>query len=470
MPVSYREFLERKLVTVKPAGFDVARDAINPMLFDWQNEVVRWSVRQGRAALFEECGLGKTLQQIEWARLIQQHTGGSVLICAPLAVAHQTIGEGRKIGVSIAYIRHQDEADAPGVYITNYDMLKEIDGAEWAGVVLDESSILKNYTGQTKRLILDMFQTVPYKLACTATPAPNDHLELGNHAEFLGVMNSNEMIMRWFINDTMSAGSYRLKRHAEADFWRWVTSWAVCLSKPSDLGYPDESPRYSFDMPELVINSEIVTVDHSRAWADGKLIVDGSLSATDLWKEKRATLPDRVQRAYEIVSAEPEETWLIWCDTNDEADALRALIPDAAEVRGSDSIKDKERKLNDFSEGRARVMITKAEIAGYGLNWQHCARMVFVGLTYSFEKTYQALRRSWRFGQTRDVIAYLVSAESEGDIIKTLTLKQEAHRVMQTSMNGAMHEHGLGVVERREARPYEANVKMKLPKFLGAYA
>jgi superfamily II DNA or RNA helicase len=464
---TYQQFLQRKLITTKPAGFDLSPSSISPVLFDWQNEITRWAVRQGRAALFEECGLGKTLQQIEWAKHVQQYTGGNVLIVAPLAVAHQTIGEGQKIGTDIAYVRHQDEFAAPGIYITNYDMLKEFDGGEWAGVVLDESSILKNYTGATKRLILEMFESAPYKLACTATPAPNDHLELGNHAEFLGAMKSNEMIQRWFINDTMSAGSYRLKRHAEKDFWQWVTSWAVCISRPSDIGYPDTCDRYSFDMPKLNIRSEVVRVDHSRAWASGRLIVDGTLSATDLWKEKRATMDDRIARAREIVG-DSSEAWVIWCDTNEEADALKLQFPAAVEVRGSDSIREKERKLTAFSSGEVKQIITKADIAGYGLNWQHCHKMIFVGLTYSFEKTYQALRRSWRFGQTEDVDAYLVSAESEGDILKVLEVKQDAHREMQHAMNRAMREHGLGVSDRRDVRPYDARLPMQLPSWIGA--
>jgi len=330
-------------------------------------------------------------------------------------------------------------------------------------VVLDESSILKNYTGQTKRMILSTFEHTPYKLACTATPAPNDHLELGNHAEFLNVMPSNEMIQRWFINDSMSAGTYRLKHHAEKDYWKWVTSWAVCLSKPSDLGYPDETERYSFDMPPLKIHNEVVSVDHSRAWEGGRLIIDGAISATEMWKEKRATLKDRCRRAREIVQGDP---WVIWCDTNDEADELKRLIPDAIEVRGNQSIKEKEEKLSGFSDGKYQKIITKPDIAGYGLNWQHCPNQVFVGVTYSFEKTYQALRRSWRFGQTNEVNAYMISAESEGDLVKTLDEKQELHRMMQTSMNEAMREHGLGAMSRRIRQSYNPHLPMQLPNWL----
>ena len=451
MTDNYQDFLHEKIVKIQSSGFDVPAEDINPVLFDWQRAVVLWALKNGKAALFEECGLGKTLQQLEWAKHVHAHTGGSVLVCSPLAVAHQTVREGQKIAVKVTYVRSQEEVKEPGIYITNYDMLKEFDGGEWAGVVLDESSILKSYTGATKRMILDMFESVPYKLACTATPAPNDHLELGNHAEFLNVMRSNEMIQRWFVNDSMRAGGYRLKGHGARDFWKWVTGWAVCISKPSDLGYKDNTPEYSFDMPELVMKNEVVGVDHSRAFAKGELFVDGSLSATDMWREKKHTYKDRCNRAKEVIG-DSKDAWIIWCETNDEADLLQELFPQAVEVRGSDSIKEKERKLTAFTDGDAKIIITKSDIAGFGLNWQHCHNMAFIGVTYSFEKTYQALRRSWRFGQKQDVTAWMITAESEGQIMKTLEVKQKAHKEMQKSMNEAMKESGLGITDHRAVK------------------
>jgi len=446
--VAYREFLNAKMATPRPSGFEVEEGDIHPLLFDWQRRIVQWALSLGKAALFEECGLGKTLQQLEWARIVAERTGGKVLILAPLAVAHQTVAEGRKIDVPVLYCRSQEEADqAPErIIVTNYDMLKAFEAGAFTGVVLDESSILKAYTGATKRLILESFEATPYKLACTATPAPNDHLELGNHAQFLSVMDSAEMISRWFINDSMQAGNYRLKKHAEEDFWRWVTSWAVCISKPSDLGYDDDG----FLIPPLEVESHLVAVDHTRAFEHGRLFVDGELSATAMWAEKRATARDRAEVAARLVNERPGY-WIVWCDTNLEADLLRAMVPEAVEVRGSESIAAKERKLRSFSEGESRVIITKPDIAGFGLNWQHCHQQVFVGVSYSFEKTYQALRRSWRFGQRLPVQAHLIYAESEGNIMETLQTKQEAHRVMQESMNAAMGESGLShSAERRE--------------------
>ena len=442
--VAYETFLKSKVSRIKEIGFQVEEGEVNSLLFPWQNEIVRWACRLGKAALFEECGAGKTLQQLEWARLVSEHEGGKVLILAPLAVAHQTVAEGRKVDVAVKYCRSQEAANNADeqIIITNYDMVKAFDPDKFVGVVLDESSILKSFTGSTKRMLLEMFDKTNYKLACTATPAPNDYLELGNHAQFLNIMESNEMIARWFINDTMQAGGYRLKHHARTDYWRWVTSWAVCVSKPSDLGYSDEG----FNIPPLDIQSHIVKVDHTRAHDQGTLFVMQPLSATGMWKEKRETAEKRCKKAREIVG-NSTEPWIIWCDTNNEADILKELFFDTVyvEVRGSQSLKVKEDGLEAFTDGKARIIITKPDIAGFGLNWQHCRNQIFVGVTYSFEKFYQALRRSWRFGQTKEVHAHLIYAETEGDIYKTLLDKQEAFKAMQQEMNKAMSEHGLGV-------------------------
>ena len=322
---------------------------INPQLFDWQRRIVIRALKLGKSAMFEECGLGKTPQQLEWSKHVAEHTGGKVLILAPLAVTNQTVAEGRKFGIAARYCRHQADADMARerVIVTNYDMLKEFDPARFSGVVLDESSILKAFTGATKRMILDMFERTPFKLACTATPAPNDHLELGNHAQFLNVMKSNEMIQRWFINDTMQAGNYRLKKHAEKDYWEWVTKWAVCISKPSDIGYSDDG----FVLPSLRLHSEAVAVDNTRAFETGELFLNGAVSATAMWKEKAATAGDRCHRAREIVNGSLE-SWALWCDTNKEADLLIDLFPEAVEVRGSDSVRAKEENLTAFSDGR----------------------------------------------------------------------------------------------------------------------
>lgn len=453
--MSYEEFLRRKRLVAPAFGIDVRGDEINPKLFPFQRDITLWALQRGRAAIFAECGLGKTLMQVEWAKHVAAHTGGRVLLVAPLAVAHQTIAEAQKINVDVVYRRHQEQVADERLVITNYEMVKEFDPGEFVGVVLDESSILKAFTGTTKRMLIDMFAQTPFRLACTATPAPNDHLELGNHSQFLGVMDSDAMISRWFINDTMAAGQYRLKKHAERDFWRWVTSWAVCLSKPSDLG-----PEYSderFVLPELRIHEHPVAVDHARALKKGQLFLTEAQSATSMWAEKRATLVDRCRAAREIVG-DSDDYWILWCDTNDEADELKRLFPDAVEVRGSDTLAAKEEKLTAFSRGEVKKIITKPDIAGFGLNWQHCSKQIFVGVTYSFEKTYQALRRSWRFGQAEPVDAYLIYAETEGNIREKLAEKQRAHAEMQRAMNEAMREYGLGLHETAEALTVRTDV------------
>lgn len=450
----YERFLQKKLVKVQPTGFEVLESEINPLLFSWQRAVVMQAIKSGRYALFEECGLGKTLQQVEWANHVQRFTAGKVLICCPLAVAPQTIGEARKltvtetigvaskVGIKIKYIRSQEEARHPGIYITNYDMIKHFNGQLWDGVVLDESSILKNYTGAKKRMLLEMFEGLRFKLCCTATPAPNDPLELGNHAEFLGLMKSNEMISDYFINDSMASGNYRLRGHAEKRFWAWVASWATCISKPSDIGYPDVCEEYSFEMPELIIKTELVGVDHSRAWESGQMFVNGTVSATQMWREKKHTLPGRCDRAKEIIG-DSQDCWVIWCETDAESDYLQEIMPDAVDVRGSDSVKEKERKLTAFTNGEIKILITKPSIAGFGMNWQHCHNTILVGITYSFEKTYQALRRFWRFGQKLAVNVWMIVAESEGEIQKALEVKQKQHKEMVAAMSEAMLVNGL---------------------------
>jgi superfamily II DNA or RNA helicase len=463
--MEYTTFLQSKRVSAPKRGFLTSADAMHLTLFPWQREIVAWALQRGTAALFEDTGLGKTAQEGEWARHVAAHTGRKVLVVTPLAVAHQWIRECKRlINLDATYVRNQDAATAAltAVVVTNYDMVKHFDAAHFGGVVLDESSILKNYTGATKRLLLSTFANTPYRLAATATPAPNDYLELGNHAEFLGIMPSNEMIMRWFVNDTMKAGGYRLKRHAESDFWQWVASWACCIGKPSHLGYSDDG----YNLPPLNIIVHAVEADYQRAHEQGQLFFAGNLSATAMWGEKRATLTDRVAKAAQLINERPDTPWVIWCDTNDEADALAKLLPEAVEVRGNHSVEQKERRLLDFSTGETRVLITKAEIAAFGLNWQHCHNTVYVGLTYSFEKFYQSVKRFHRFGQMNEVNAHLVVVETEGNIYATLQAKQQQHREMQAKMVEAMQATGL-LSERRETlTAYTPGTTMTIPAWL----
>lgn len=441
----YHRFLAQKHLSVTPTGFDVAEADINPQLFPFQRAIVRWALRLGKAALFEERGLGKTIQELEWARQVSRHTGKPVLILAPLAVAFQFIEQSIQFDYDLRYVQSGVEVIDNGLYITNYDRLNAFDLSIFGGGVIDESSILKAFNGVTKRALVDGFRVLPYRLAGTATPAPNDPLELGNHAEFLGVMPSNEMIARWFINDTMKAGEYRLKKHAAADFWRWLTSFAVCLSKPRDLGEQYDLPGY--DLPPLNIQEHLLKANadaYSRAHELGQLLPSGRPSSTGLHIVKRESLGDRVAKCLEIVNQyDAGESVVLWCDTNYEADALKAAFPHALEVRGSHSVKLKEQRLRAFTNGEARMIITKPDIAGMGLNWQHCRVQVFAGLSFSFEKWYQAIGRSYRYGQTRPVDAHMVYAETEANVLQILQEKQAAFSIQQEQMTAAMRQHGL---------------------------
>lgn len=443
MNSNYQVFLQNKSRKVTYTGFDVSPDDVTPHAFLFQRDIIRWACKLGRSAVFADTGMGKTLMQLEWARLVSEYTGKPVLILAPLAVAGQTIREGAKFGIEVNHLRTNPELHA--INITNYEQIDNIDASQFVGIVLDESSILKNYTGKTKRTILSVFESHEYKLACSATPAPNDHLELGHHAEFLGIMPSNEMISRWFINDTMEAGGYRLKHHARADFWRWLTSWAVCISHPSDLGNDYDMDGYT--LPPLRIHQNMVEVAQEtweRAWENGRLFPDSAPSSTTLHKVKRESLELRVNRAVKIVATIPEdEPIILWCDTNYEADALIKAFPDAIEVRGNDKPDVKEQRLLDFTDGKIRILITKPKIAGFGLNWQHCHYQLFVGISFSFELTYQAIKRTHRFGQNKPVETYLIYSESTGNVMATLERKQNDFDEMQQEMNEAMKEHGL---------------------------
>jgi DNA modification methylase len=425
--MEYDDFLKTKIVADKSSGFEVDPGDVNSRLFPFQREVVRWALRRGRAAIWAECGLGKTPMQLEWADKVFHHTGGDLLILAPLAVAQQTVREGIKFGIEVNHAKSQNDI-RPGINISNYERLHKFDCARFVGVVLDESSILKSFMGKIKQAIIEAFRNTPYKLACTATPAPNDHMEIGNHADFLDVMPANEMLARWFINDTTQFGTYRLKGYAIDPFWKWVSSWAVCFQKPSDLGYEDGD----FILPELNIHHVILDVDHGQA-SDGMLFRLPAVNATELHKELRLSCNDRAAWAAAMVN-ESNESWIVWCNTNYESEALKKLIPDAVEVRGDQPDDQKEHGLISFSLGQARVIITKPSIAGFGLNWQHCHNVIFAGLSYSYEQLYQAIRRSHRFGQIEQVNVYLVASETEQIVLDALLKKQADHRRMQANM------------------------------------
>jgi len=437
--MKYDEFIRQKSIETQPVGFDPA--SLGSQLFDFQRAIVSWACKRGRAAIFADTGLGKTAMQTEWARQVALHSGGRVLIVAPLCVAHQTVHEAEKFGIDVQYCRSKDAAQKQ-IIITNYEMLDRFDVSTFSGVVLDESSILKSYMGKTKRALIEACQSVKYRLACTATPSPNDYLELGNHAEFLGVMPSNEMIMRFFQNDTMEAGAYVLRPHAATKFWEWCATWSVCLSNPADMGYDGSA----YVLPNLRQEFVEVSTDGLDP-AEGELFRTVVINATSIHKEGRLTAERRAAEVAKLAN-NSSEPWLIWCNTNYEADALKGLIPDAVDLRGSDSIDKKESALDGFIDGSIRVLITKPSIAGMGLNLQHCRNMAFVGLSYSYEDYYQAVRRCWRFGQKREVNCYVMAADSERSILAIIKEKEEKHQTMKTEMVKAIsvyHTKGIQV-------------------------
>lgn len=451
----YHTFLCAKQVRARPLGFEPG--TLPEILFAWQKDVTRWSVQRGRAAIFAGCGLGKTFMQLAWADQVARHTGQPVLILAPPAVARQTADEeAPRLGLRVRVVSRQHEVEpGPSLSVTNYQKLLRghFDPSKFIGVVLDESSILKAYMGRTKQYLMEAFADTPYRLACTATPAPNDHKELGNHAQFLGVMDSNEMLARWFIPDQSRVGHYHLKGHAEQDFWEWVASWAVCLDRPSDLGYPDEG----YHLPEISYQQDVVRVDAVSGAAPGYLYRCDHLTATSLHKEMRLTASARARAVADLVNAS-SEAWVVWCNTDYEQDELVALIPGAVDVRGSNAESVKEAGLEAFTRGQARVIITKPRIAGYGLNWQHCRNTVFVGLSYSHEDFYQAVRRIWRFGQVQDVRCHVVIADTEGEVLGAIRRKEEESSYLRKSLIAASRRAGLrGDSERRLiAVPYQS--------------
>lgn len=428
----YLKFLETKKTAVIKSGFEIEESALSDTLFPFQKYCVRRALSAGRFALFEDCGLGKTIQQLEWAHQVHNHTKKSVIILAPLGVIAQTIKEGEKFGYKVEEIESTDFANPPisGIYITNYDNMDNIHAALFDGVVLDESSILKNFAGKTRQQLIEDFRDTPYKLCCTATPSPNDTTELCNHAEFLNVMTRTEMLAMYFVHDGGSTSDWRLKGHAEQIFWDFVSTWAVMLNKPSDIGYD----ATGYNLPPLNVTNEIIETPKRD---NGKLFNDTAVSATDYHKELRNTIKERLDKVAEIVNAS-DENFIIWIGHDEEGKYLRDLIPGAIEVKGSDKKEYKKDKLLGFGRGEFRVLITKLKIAQFGLNYQNCHNQIFASLDFSFEATYQGIRRSYRFGQTEQVNIILISTDTMGNVIESFEAKQKAFLNMQEAMTKAM--------------------------------
>lgn len=458
--MNYQEFLNRKKVIDPNTGHEPKE--ISGILFDFQKDIVRWALRRGRAAIFADCGLGKTMMQLEWAQHVVNQTDGDVLILAPLAVSAQTHREAQNmLDLNIKICAEQSDVK-PGINITNYEKLHNFNASHFAGVVLDESSIIKHHTSKTRDQLLESFAQTPYRLACTATPSPNDYMELGNHSEFLGVMSRSEMLSMFFIHDGGDTAKWRLKGHAQAEFWKWLCSWAVMVRRPSDLGYSDDN----FVLPALSHNSHVLK---SEKPLNGMLFTVAAKTMQERREARKLSLPGRVKLAADLVN-DSDEAWIVWCDLNSESEMLRRLIPDAIEVKGSDDNKYKENAMVGFSEGKYRVIVSKPSISGFGMNWQHCHNMAFVGLSDSFEAYYQATRRCWRFGQKHPVNVHVITSELEGNIVANIKRKEKDAETMASSMVDHMSTISSAEIKGsyRTSTDYAPEIKLEIPKFLRA--
>jgi DNA modification methylase len=443
--MTYQEFLQSKIKTIQESGFEVQESELNPNLFDFQKYIVKRALKAGRFAIFADCGLGKTFMQIEWARLVSERTKQPVLILCPLAVAGQTIKEGQRFGINIE--RLKSDVLEHGVYISNYEQLDNIDCSVFSGVVLDESSILKNYEGATKSLVINRFLETSYKLACTATPSPNDPMELGNHSEFLNTMTRSEMLAMYFVHDGGETSKWRIKGHCESIFWEWVSQWAVMLSKPSDIGFNAKG----YDLPDLnLIEKQVITNQRNN----GSLFNDVAISATEFNQELRLTKIERLENVLEIVN-NSKENFIIWVKQNEEGEYLRKMIPDAVEVKGSDSPEYKEKMLLGFGNNEFRVLITKAKIAQFGLNYQNCHNQIFASLDFSFEGLYQAIRRSYRFGQNNHVNIYLITTDTMQNVVNSIKTKQAQFEEMQKQMGIAVNKNLNNTIKSKSMREFK---------------
>jgi DNA modification methylase len=431
--MTYEQFLDNKKKAHQDSGFEIQDADLNPALFDFQRHIVKTALKKGRYAIFADCGLGKTLMQLEWAKHVAEFTNMPVLILTPLAVSGQTIKEGEKFGIEVwrmsdaaaATKIYEDESPAV-IYVSNYEQLDNIDPDMFAGVVLDESSILKNFTGATKKAIIEAFESTPYKLACTATPSPNDLNEIGNHSEFLNILDAQDMRSKWFVRDE-GMNNYRLKAHAKTDFFAWISSWATMLTNPADLGFDGKG----YILPPMNYIEKMVKTTRAK---EGMLFADGIVNATNFNAELRLTKVERLSEVASIVNAS-NDSFIVWVKQNEEADELKKLIPGAVEVRGSDSPESKEKNLLGFANGNFRVLITKTKIAQFGLNFQNCHNQVFASLDFSFEGLYQAIRRSYRFGQKNEVNIYIVTTDTMENVIHSINRKQKQFEEMQSEMN-----------------------------------
>ena len=461
--MSYAEFVSRKLSTVPPTGI-VGEVDLPPSLFPHQDVLTRWALRRGRAAIFADTGLGKMRMGLAWADAVQKYTGKPVMIHTPLAVAAQVAREAERIGIVAKVCREQSDLIG-GINITNYDRLHKFDTSIFGAVVLDESGCIKHSDTKTFKSLTEAYRDTPFKLPASATPAPNDWTELGTHAEFLGICTKQEMLAEFFTHDGGDTSVWRLKGHAREIFWRWVATWGAMIRRPSDLGFDDGA----YNLPHLHVHEHQVSYEMPL---NGMLFATDAQSLSERREARRASMDDRVAECAELVNADRSEPWIVWCDLNAEGDALTKAIDGAVQISGADDTDTKERRLVDFAEGRIRVLVSKPSICGWGLNWQHSARMAFVGVTDSYEAYYQAVRRCWRFGQTRDVHVHVFASKAEGAVVSNLQRKEREAGQMAESLSAETRDAVIAEVTglTRETNTYNAGKRVAVPAFLRSAA
>jgi hypothetical protein len=458
----YASYISGKLARVIPTG--IRRPvALPPSLFEHQAALTAWALKRGRSAIFADTGLGKSRMEVAWADSVNKHTGMPVMILAPLAVAAQTAAEARQIGIDVAVCREASDVNDRGVNITNYERLHKFDPPIFGGVVLDESSIIKHHDARTFSTLTAAFRDTPFKLPATATPAPNDWTELGTHAEFLGICSRQEMLAEFFTHDGGDTGVWRLKGHARQAFWQWVCTWGALIRRPSDLGFDDAA----YALPPLHLHEHQVEVDMPT---DGMLFAMEAQTLSERREARRMSMEDRVRECAKRVNAEGGEPWVVWCDLNAEGEALTRAIDGAVQIAGSDEVDAKEARLQAFARGEARVLVSKPSICGWGLNWQHSARMAFVGVTDSYEAYYQAVRRCWRFGQRRDVHVHIFSSEAEGAVVANLKRKEREAAQMAESLSAETRDAVMAEVtgSARSTNVHDARKTVAVPPFLKA--
>lgn len=460
--MKYEQWLADRDKRVTEVSIQREPDELHPVLFPHQKHLVSWALSIGRGAIFADTGLGKTPMQVEWARHVVDECG-RVLIVAPLAVSQQTVAEARNLlDVEVVYDR-TGQSSAP-IVITNYEMSERFDPARFSGVVLDESSILKAYDGKTRNRLIGMFDRTPFRLCCTATPAPNDHMELGNHSEFLGTKSRSEMLAEFFIHDMAKTQQWRVKGHAKHAFWHWVGSWASIVKRPSDLGYDDNG----FRLPPLIEEKLDIETNIRDAHDAGQLFPVDAVTLTEQRAMRKATTQKRIDAIARLVNGpEKDEPALIWAEYNEESKRMADAIPDAVEIAGSNALEEKAERMLAFSRGEIRVLVTKAKIAGFGMNWQHCSKVYFMGASHSFESTYQAIRRCWRFGQTKPVTVRTCVSDREREIVSNHERKQQQAEEMAEAAALQFREENKGRVERWN--PYKPNTAPQIPAWLQTY-